>query len=200
MNGHQALCHCHFGKVTNASQVVRAAECHRAHAKLFGTFNAHLHGLHTCDLAVATLAIQVQQGTCVEHHFDPRVGIQTTFQNGIDIARDHAHTMRVMTTQIGHDQVGGHLLGFSSIAAGHSNDVGNLLLQLCGGNALAHDSTFLLCNATGKAWRETWLTSQRPLAKVQIHFDHSRASRFWWVRQRPLSGSSRKCAGPSRKC
>ena len=67
-------------------------------AMLLGALDAHLHGLHTCDLAVTTLAIQVEQGAGIEHHFDAGVGVQTTLQNGIDIAWHHAHTMRVMTT------------------------------------------------------------------------------------------------------
>ena len=59
MHRHQALRHRHFGKVADAAQVVRAAQGHGAHAVLFGALNAHLHGLHAGDLAVAALAVQI---------------------------------------------------------------------------------------------------------------------------------------------
>jgi hypothetical protein len=111
---------------------------------LLGAFNAHLHGLHTRDLAKATLAIQVQQRACVDEHFHTRVGLKATFKDGIDIARHHAHTMRVVTTQIGHDQIGSHLRRFRSLAACFLKNVGNTLSQLLGWNTLAHEKTFLI--------------------------------------------------------
>ena len=57
MQRYQTLRDSHFCKVTNATEVMRAAKCHSAHAMLFGAFNAHLHSLHARDLPVATLAV-----------------------------------------------------------------------------------------------------------------------------------------------
>jgi hypothetical protein len=99
---------------------------------LLGAFNAHLHSLNTRDLAEAALAIQVQQRACVDEHFDTRVGMKATLKDGIYIARHHAHTMRVVTTQIGHDQIGSHVRSFLRLAACFLKDVGNTLSQLLG--------------------------------------------------------------------
>ena len=93
MHGDQALRHGHFGKVTNAAQVVRAAQGHGAHAVLLGPLNAHLHGLHAGDLAVAALTVQVQQRSGVEQHFHARVRGQSPFEHCVHIARHHAHAV-----------------------------------------------------------------------------------------------------------
>jgi hypothetical protein len=52
--------------------------------------------------------------------------------------------MRVVTTQIGHDQIGSHLRSFRRLAACFLKDVGNTLAQLLGWNTLAHEKTFLM--------------------------------------------------------
>ena len=51
--------------------------------------------------------------------------------------------MRVVTTQIGHDQIGRHLGRFRCLAACFLKDVGNTLSQLLCWNTLAHEKTFL---------------------------------------------------------
>jgi hypothetical protein len=52
--------------------------------------------------------------------------------------------MRVVTTQIGHDQIGSHLRRFRRLAACFLKNVGNTLSQLLGWNTLAHEKTFLI--------------------------------------------------------
>ncbi len=112
MNRHQALCHCHFGKVADATQVVRLGQCHDAAAVLLGAGHAQLHGLNASDLAIATLGIQGQQTARIQQHLDARVGLEATFQHRIDVTRHHAHAMRVVSTQIGHHQIGCHRISF----------------------------------------------------------------------------------------
>ena len=142
MNRHQALGHGHFGQVADAAQVVRSAQGHGAHAVLLGSLNAHLHGLHTGDLAVAALAVQVQQRSGVEQHFHARVWGQSPFEHRVHIARRHAHAVRVVATQVGHDQVVGHLRGLGRGAAGHRDDAGDVLAQIGGLDELAHEGAF----------------------------------------------------------
>ena len=142
MHRHQALRHGHFGEVADATQVVRAAQGHGAHAVLLGALDPHLHGLHAGDLAVAALAVQVEQWTGVEQHLHARVGAQAAFEHRIHIAWHHAHAVRVVPAQVGHDQVVGHLRGFSRGAARLFNDMGDFGAQRCGLDALTHDGPY----------------------------------------------------------
>jgi len=138
MHGHQALRHRHLGKVADAPEVVRVAQRHDAAAVLAGAGNAQLHGLHAGDLAVAALAVQREQRASVEQHLHARIGRQATFEHGVHIARHHAHAVRVVATQVGHDQVVGHLGRLGRGAARFFDDACNFGAQVLCRNRMTH--------------------------------------------------------------
>ena len=104
--------------MADASQVVRLGQRHDAAAMQFGPGNAQRHGLLANHLAIAALAVQAEQGARVQHGLHAGVGHQTAFKHRIDIARQHAHAVRVVAAQVGHHQVGGDFFGFCRRTAG----------------------------------------------------------------------------------
>ena len=97
--------------------MVRIGQRHDAAAVLFGAFNAHLHGLLANHLTIAALAVQRQHVAQIEQGFDGGIGFQAAFQHRGDVARQHADAVRVVTAQIGHDEVAGDGMGFFFRAA-----------------------------------------------------------------------------------
>ena len=93
MQGHPAVLGRHFCKVANAAQVVGMGEGEDAAAKLAHARKGELHGLHPHPLAKTALPVQPHQGAGVHTHGCIGFGVQAPFQNGIHIARGHAHAM-----------------------------------------------------------------------------------------------------------
>ena len=90
MHGHQTLRHRHFGKVADTAKVMRIGQRHDAAAVRLGARHAERHGLRAYNLAVAALAVQREHGADVEHRLHAGIGLEAAFQNGIDIAGQHA--------------------------------------------------------------------------------------------------------------
>jgi hypothetical protein len=107
-----------------AAQVVRFGQRQDAAALLFGAGHAQQHGLLADHLAVAALAVEAEQRAGVQHGFDLRVRREAAFEHRIHIARQHAHAVRVVAAEVGHDEVGGDFFGFLRRAAGSGEDAG----------------------------------------------------------------------------
>ena len=129
---HQALGHGHFGKVADAPQVMRFSQRHDAAAVLLRARHGHVHGLLADHLTVTALAVQRQQRACVQQGLDAGIRCEAAFEHGIDIARQHAHAVRVMPAEVGHDEVGRHFVSLFALAAGTAQNVGALRAQRIG--------------------------------------------------------------------
>ena len=132
MQRHVTAGHRHFSEMTNAPQVVRVRERHDAGAVLCHTLKGEVHGLLAHGLAKALLAIQPQQHAAVHAHLNAAVGLEVFLQNRVDVARCHAHAVRVVAAQIGHHQVAGDLVGLGGIAACGLKQLGDVALQFGG--------------------------------------------------------------------
>ena len=105
----------------------------RGHAR-----KRQVHGLHAHHLAKARLAVQAQQHAVVDPHGHIGAGVEPTFQNRIHIARGHAHSMRVVTTQVGQHQIGRHLARPIGGCASIDKQTGDGVFKFGGGNQVAH--------------------------------------------------------------
>ena len=97
-----------------------------------------VHGLHAHHLAKARLAVQTQQHAVVDPHGHIGTGVEPAFQYRVHIARGHAHTMRVMSAQVGQHQIGRHLARPIGGCASVDKQTGDGVFQFGGGNQVAH--------------------------------------------------------------
>jgi hypothetical protein len=68
--------------------------------------DAELHRLVADHLAVALDAVEAQGRAAVEPDLDVRLDAQAAFLQRVDVARHHADPVRIVTAQIGLDQIG----------------------------------------------------------------------------------------------
>ena len=171
-------------------------------------FKCQVHGLHSHHLAKTRLAIQAQQHAVVDPHGHIGAGVETAFQNGIHIARGHAHAVRVVPAQVGQHQIGCHLARPIGRCASVDKQTGDGVFQFGGGNQVTHGGwggglakggmggmggvlrglcpMEPVCALEGcclPGWaRPKPVTSPHPTARAQTRFAHSRAARFCWPR------------------
>ena len=105
---HQALGDRILGPLADAAQVVRVRERHHAHAVLLRAPDRDFGRLGADHLPVARLPVERDQRPAVELDHRVAVGRQAAFLERLDVARDHAHAVRVVPGQVGGDQVLGH--------------------------------------------------------------------------------------------
>ena len=109
----QARGHRHLGPGADAAQVVRVRERDDAAAVRLRSRDAEFHRLVADHLAEAGVAVEREQGGAVEFGRDVRVGRQPAFEERVRIARQHADAVRIVTGQVGLDQVLGDQLGLA---------------------------------------------------------------------------------------
>ena len=97
-------------------------EPHHAHAVLLRARDADLHRLQPDHLAVALLAVERNHRAAVEHDLRVLVDDQPAFEQRLDVARDHAHAVRIVPGQVRGDQVLGDDLRLARVAAAGSDD------------------------------------------------------------------------------
>ncbi|MGY3364689.1 hypothetical protein ACVWZL_001814 [Bradyrhizobium sp. GM2.4] len=64
-------------------------------------------------LAVAGEPVEGEKRTGVEHDLDVLVHGEAARGDALDIARDHADAVRIVSLEVGLDQIGGHELGLA---------------------------------------------------------------------------------------
>ncbi len=105
-----------FSPCADAAQMMRIAERDDAAAVLQRARDPELHRLAADDLAKARAAVEPQQRASIEHGPHVLVRHQAALSIRLDVARQHADAMRVMTGEVGLDQVAGDRFDFCVMA------------------------------------------------------------------------------------
>ena len=124
-----------FRPMTDAADVMRAAQAHRAQAEPLRPRDARVHRLEGDDLAEALVAFHGQYRARVLH--DLRVQIQTQLPIGkrSRIARNHADAVRIVPGQIRRHQMIGDEFGLARRAARALPDRPHIGMKLPGRDA-----------------------------------------------------------------
>ena len=110
-----------------------------AYAMRLRALDAERHRLGADHLAVAALAVEREQRPLVGAHGDVAVDGQAAFQNRIDVARHHAHAVRIVAAQVGLDEVVGHAPGFGIGRAGGADDAAHCRAERVGPKDVGFD-------------------------------------------------------------
>ena len=129
VHGHQAAGHRHFREVADAPQMVGLRQCHDAAAMGQRPVNRQAHGLLADHLTIAALSVQGQHAADVHGDAGRCIGFEAALEHRINIARQHAHAVRIVAAQVGHHEVGGNRLRLCCRAASCHQNIGRNSLQ-----------------------------------------------------------------------
>ena len=111
-----------LGPMADAADVMRVGEANDADAAALGALGGQLHGFMADHLAIAGEAVEGEKRTGVEHDLDVLVHGEAARGDALDIARDHADAVGVVSLEIGLDQIGGYELGLAVRGAAGLDD------------------------------------------------------------------------------
>ena len=107
-----------LGPVTDAANMMRAAQAHRTDAKTLRAFDTVLHRLIGDNLAEAFAALDGQHRAGVAHHLRVQIELEFVVPQRRHITRNHPDAMRIVTGEIRGQQMVGDQLGLTRRTAG----------------------------------------------------------------------------------